>query len=89
MPPDGPEVSARRDLRKAFDTEWPAAQAVLGGSTSLEPIHIDISEKGADGKPLPRDNTEVLKEATTHLEREYLVPYKQGDVWFRVGTGSS
>lgn len=73
MPPDGPEVNARRELRKAFDTEWPASQAVISGSSSIEPLVLEICQKGEDGKVQARQTPEVFKDSISHMERKYKI----------------
>ena len=38
MPPEGPELNGQREVRKVFDTEWPASVAVITGSLPVEPV---------------------------------------------------
>ena len=77
MCPDGPELMARKEVRKSWDTDWNASQGVISGNLSLEPTTVDIivradeSEKGVQEKKAAED---ILKEVANNMESECFHP---------------
>ena len=68
MPPDGVELDAQRELRKQWDVEWTSSLAVITGTSSLEPIVIDIQHHPEEGVATPKCEEDILKEVIHALE---------------------
>ena len=72
MPPEGPELEAFRESRKAFDGEWPNCAGVLTGSTPIEPITLDVTIKNDDGIVAAIPEPDLVKDASQQLESKSL-----------------
>ena len=73
MPPEGPELQEQRDARKAFDTDWPTSQAVITGSTPIDPLVVNINTKEDETAALVvKSEDEMLGDAVVQLESKFI-----------------
>ncbi|XP_077977825.1 adenylate kinase 9-like isoform X2 [Glandiceps talaboti] len=71
LPPDGPETQQFKESRQLFEAEWPTITALITGTSSLEPIVVDLLEEKEEAKPIVRKVEDVFKDAVNAIERPY------------------
>ena len=84
MPGEGPELDAQREVRKQWDIEWASSVAVITGTSSLEPVTLDILERPEEGPTTTKQEEALLKETSLALESQYSTVMVFECVWIQV-----
>ena len=71
MPPDGPELDARREALKAYGAEWGNIVTSISGHSLIEVINVDLFSKPEEGDIVKFTEEDMLKQCCASLESTY------------------